>query len=95
MFYCSVGLSTSPTLTFSAFAQCQIPEVPEQPDASRPHHQVTASPAQEEETAQYQCSVSGETHTDTCTAESVVIECSHYKNNKISIGRPEKSSSSC
>lgn len=49
----------------AAFTQCEVTEVPQQSDASRPHHQVTAAPPQEEETTQHQCTVPGLTHTRT------------------------------
>lgn len=38
----------------------EISEVSELPDASRPHNQITAAPAQEEEAAQHQRSVQRE-----------------------------------
>ena len=43
----------------AALAGRQVPQVPEQADATRPHHQVPAPPAQEEEAAQHQRSVPG------------------------------------
>lgn len=38
----------------------EVSALPEQRDAPRPHHQVSASPAQEEEAAQHQCTVPGQ-----------------------------------
>lgn len=57
---CSLWAVCSP----AAPAGCEVSEVPQQPDTPRPHHQVPAAPAQEEETSQYQCAVPG-THTHT------------------------------
>lgn len=39
---------------------CEVSALSEQRDAPRPHHQVTAPFAQEEETTQHQCSVPGQ-----------------------------------
>lgn len=43
-----------------ALVRRQVSAPPEQRDAPRPDHQVTASLAQEEETAQHQCTVPGQ-----------------------------------
>lgn len=45
---------------FAALVGREVSALPEQRDAPRPHHQVSASPSQEEETAQHQCTVPGE-----------------------------------
>lgn len=67
-----------------ALTGCQVPQVPEQSDAARPHHQVTAPPAQEEEAAQHQCAVPGlvqhththtHTHADIHTLTHTLVEC--------------------
>lgn len=55
-------LTTCSEFTTAAFTERQVSEVPEQPDAARPHHQVTATPPQEEEAAEHQCTVPGQTH---------------------------------
>lgn len=44
----------------SALAGCEVTEVSELSDASRPHNQITPAPAQEEEAAQHQRSVQRE-----------------------------------
>lgn len=49
------------TFSPAAFAEHQVTEVPQQPDAPRPHHQVTASPPQEEEATKHQRTVPGQT----------------------------------
>lgn len=43
-------LTDSDIIIVAAFTQCEVTEVPQQSDASRPHHQVIAAPPQEEET---------------------------------------------
>lgn len=45
---------------FAASVGRQVFASPEQRDSPRPHHQVSASPAQEEETSQHQCAVPGQ-----------------------------------
>lgn len=47
---------------FEAPFGCEITALPEQRNAPRPHHQIAASPAQEEKTAQHQCTVPGQYH---------------------------------
>lgn len=59
--------------TPAAFTERQVSKVPQQPDASRPHHQVPASPPQEEETTQYQRTVPGQTHTHTALIVKITL----------------------
>jgi len=50
----------------AALAGREVPALPEQRDAARPHHQVAAPPAQEEEAAQHQRPVPGECGSAPC-----------------------------
>lgn len=62
MFFFSLSSCGLNPLLFlcAAFAQRQVAQVPEQPDAARPHHQVAAAPPQEEEAAEHQRTVPGQ-----------------------------------
>lgn len=48
-----------PFAVCAASVGCEVPEVPEQPDTSWPHHQIAPPPTQEEKASQHQCTVSG------------------------------------
>lgn len=45
---------------FAALVGREVSALPEQRDTPRPHHQISATPAQEEEAAQHQCTVPGQ-----------------------------------
>lgn len=45
---------------FAALVGREVSALPEQRDTPRPHHQVPATPTQEEETTQHQCTIPGQ-----------------------------------
>lgn len=59
----------------AALVRCEVSAIPEQRDAPRPHHQVSASPAQEEETTQHQRPVPGQ-----CCCHPLLDKSVNYKN---------------